>query len=134
MSLAMAKNRVFFPQEALDAWLVSGSVELHGHDLSLKEEGSRFRLSEGVRIIREVTGEPDSYGIVGKCKTMVFLTELGADILDRSMIVDNNAYDIVPGFLGIPLGSSDTQDDAQYLSSDQPTEEEQLCRFLSRNA
>ena len=125
----MAKNRVFFPQEALDAWLAVGSVELQGHDLLLKEEGCRYRLSEGVRVVKEVTGEPDSYDIVGKCKTLVFLAELGADRLERSMIVDNNAYDIVPGFLGIPMGpAGEASSGASRLS-----EEEQLAHFVSRN-
>lgn len=127
----MGRNRIFFPQEALDSWVVSGAVDLQDQDLLLKSEGRKYRLTEGARILREVTGEPDASEIVGKCKTLAFLRELGADILERSMIIENNAYDIIPGFLGTPI-LEDTQAEgarAPSLSSD----EELLAQFLAKN-
>ena len=131
--MLMGKNKVFFPQEALDAWVVTGSVELHDQDLLLKDEGRRYRLSEGARILKEVTGEPDSFDLVGKCKTLTFLQELGADILERSMIIDNNAYDIVPGFLGTPLGMP--EEPAATTSGRPPmlSDEDLLAQFLAKN-
>ena|GEM_PF-395546 len=99
----MGRNRVFFSHEALDAWIVTGAVELQDRDLVIRDEGRRYRLSEGVRVLAEVTGEADSFDIVGRCKTMGFLSELGADLLERSMIIDNHAYDVVQGFLGVPI-------------------------------
>ena len=127
----MGKNRVFFPQEALDNWVVSGAVELQGSDLLLKSENRRYRLAEGARVVDEVTGESDAFDIVGKCKTLAFLQELGADLLERSMIIDNNAYDIVPGFLGTPLGAEDepTIQARPPLLSD----EDLLAQFLAKN-
>jgi hypothetical protein len=130
----MAKNRVFFPQEALDAWIVSGAVEVKGHDLLLKSENRLYRMNEGVRILREVTGEPDAYDVVGKCKTVPYLRELGAELLENSMIIDNNAYDVVQGFLCVPLGAS-----ASETTSDKParpplaSDEQLLADFLSKN-
>lgn len=129
----MGKNKVFFPQEALDAWVVSGSVELHDQDLLLKDEGRRYRLSEGARILKEVTGEADAFDIVGKCKTLTFLQELGADILERSMIIDNNAYDIVPGFLGTPVGGPE---ETVAVAQGRPpllSDEDLLAQFLAKN-
>lgn len=123
----MAKNRVFFPQDALDSWLVAGAVELRDNELLLKSEGQRLRLTEGARVLREVTGEPDAYEVVGKCKTLVFLRELGADILERSMIIDDNAYDIVPGFLGVLMP------DATTTGRSASSEEERLARFVANN-
>lgn len=129
----MGRNRIFFPQEALDSWLVSGAVDLQDQDLLLKNEGRKYRLTEGARIVREVTGDPDNAEIVGTCKTLPFLRELGADILERSMIIENNAYDIIPGFLGTPIvAPEETQNDAvrgPTLSSD----EELLAQFLAKN-
>lgn len=128
----MGKNRVFFPQEALDTWVVTGSVELQDQDLLLKDEGRRYRLSEGARVVAEVTGETDAFDIVGKCKTLVFLQELGADILERSMIIDNNAYDIIPGFLGTPVGGAE---DAPVSEARSPllSDEDLLAQFLAKN-
>jgi hypothetical protein len=101
----MGKNRIFFPQEALHAWLVEGRVELTNDELTIKSEGRRYRLAEAARILREVTSMPDAFELVGKVKSLIFLRELGAEVLDRSMLVGENAYDIIPGFLGAPIGS-----------------------------
>ncbi len=132
MMMHMGKNRVFFPQEALDTWVVSGSVDLQDHDLLLRDEGRRYRLSEGARVVAEVTGEPDGFDIVGKCKTLVFLQELGADILERSMIIDNNAYDIVPGFLGTPVGGAEDPPDLE-VRAPLLSDEDLLAQFLAKN-
>lgn len=132
----MAKNRVFFPQEALDGWLSEGSVELSGDELNIKDEGRRFKITEAIRILREVTGTTDAYDLVSKVKSRVFLEALEAEILETSMLVGDNAYDVIPGFLGIPVGTF-----AEYIAnstrdrSGQPapaTDEELLGNFLMR--
>ena len=56
------KNRVFFPQAALDQWLGDGTVDLRGDELTIAAEGRRYRLTESVRILNEVTGGADSGG------------------------------------------------------------------------
>ena len=129
----MGKNRVFFPQEALDAWLDAGSVELCDHDLLLKDEGRSFRLSDGVRVVAEVTGEADSHDIVGRCKTLGFLAELGADLLEHSMLIDNLAYDVIPGFLGVPLGEFVEPPDTAATGNDLLSDEALLAQFLAKN-
>jgi hypothetical protein len=133
MVLLMGRNRVFFPQEALDAWVVSGSVDLQDQDLLLKSEGRKYRLTEGARVVREVTGEPDASEIVGKCKTLAFLRELGADILERSMIIENNAYDIIPGFLGTPIVAPEETPNAGVRAPTLSSDEELLAQFLAKN-
>jgi hypothetical protein len=101
----MAKNRVFFPQEALDTWLVDNRVELANDELTIKSEGRRFKITEAVRVIREVTGTPDAYDLVGRVKSKVFLNALESEILETSMLIGDNAYDVSQGFLGMPVGT-----------------------------
>jgi hypothetical protein len=101
----MGKNRVFFPQMALDLWLGEGKVDLSSDELTILAEARRYRILEAARILREVTGLPDTHELVGKVKTRGFLSELGAELLETSMILGDNAYDVVPGFLGAPIGS-----------------------------
>lgn len=96
----MPSNRVFFPQGALARWLDEGKVELQGETLTMRDEGHRYRLVEAVRITREVTGSPDVHKLVGRVKSREYLTGLGAEIVGESMIVGDNAYDVVSGFLG----------------------------------
>ncbi|MFO0660832.1 MAG: hypothetical protein U0165_13510 [Polyangiaceae bacterium] len=129
----MAKNRVFFPQEALDLWLVEEKIELGNDQLTLLSEGRKFRITEAARVLAEVTGTPDSFELVGKVKSKNYLHELGAEVLDQSMIIGDNAYDIVPGFLGTPMGSF-AEHRASYtdLSRVPTTDEELLGQFLLR--
>jgi hypothetical protein len=99
------RNRVFFPQAALDEWLADDRVDLTSDELTIKSEGRRYRIIEAVRVLREVTGSTDANELVGKVKSRAFLSELGAEVLESSMILGDNAYDVVPGFVGAPVGS-----------------------------
>ena len=131
----MAKNRVFFPQEALDLWLSEGRVDLSGEELTLKAEGRTFKITEAVRVLREVTGTPDAYDLVGRVKSRVFLDALESELLETSMLIGDNAYDVVPGFLGVPQGTfaehmarSERSPEVKLPTSD----EELLAQFLAR--
>ena len=100
----MGKNRVFFPQAALDQWISEGKVDLAGDELTIKAEARRYRILEAARVLGEVTGLPDANELVGKVKTRLYLSELGAELLEDSMVLGDNAYDVVPGFVGAPVG------------------------------
>ena len=126
------RNRVFFPQGALDQWLGDNRVDLNGEDLLLKEPGRHYRIIEAVRIVREVSGSADPHELLGRVKTRAFLTELGAEVLEGSMIFGDNAYDVVQGFVGAPIGSF-----ADYRKTAPPTaprgaknDEELLAAFV----
>ena len=101
----MGHNRVFFPQAALDQWISDGRVDLTGDELTIKPEARRYRILEAARILRECTGLGDANQLVGKVKTRRYLSELGADLLENSMVLGDNAYDVIPGFLGAPVGT-----------------------------
>jgi len=101
----MGNNRVFFPQAALDQWISDGKVDLAGDELTIKPEARRYRILEAARILREVTGLQDMNELVGKVKTRQYLSGLGADLLENSMVLGDNAYDVIPGFVGAPIGS-----------------------------
>jgi hypothetical protein len=140
----MNKNRVFFPQEALDRWLVNGEVELAQGLLTIKTEKRRYRLVEAARVMAEVSGLPDPHEVMGKVKTVGFLSELGASLLGESMVIADNAYEIVPGWLGSPIGTFAEHRAERTASTSLPaprpssaslpgTDEELLASFLVRN-
>lgn len=108
----MAHNRVFFPQGALARWLDEGKVELSGETLTMCQDGHSYRIVEAARIMREISGAPDTYQLQGRVKSRVFLLELGAEIVEESMILGDNAYDIVPGFLGTLIRSRQAKEQA----------------------
>jgi hypothetical protein len=101
----MGNNRVFFPQAALDQWISDGKVDLAGDELTIKPEARRYHILEAARIVREVTGQADMNELVGKVKTRQYLNGLGADLLENSMVLGDNAYDVIPGFVGAPVGT-----------------------------
>jgi hypothetical protein len=138
----MAKNRVFFPQEALDRWLGNGEVELAQGFLTIRTERRKYRLVEAARVLTEVSGLPDPHEVVGKVKTVAFLTELGASLLGESMVIADNAYEVVPGWLGSPVGTFAEHRAEQASSPLVPlirnashpgSDEELLATFLVRN-
>jgi len=124
-------NRVFFPQQALDGWVSQGRVEVSGRELTIRAENRRYRIVDAIRVLREVTHGQDEYDIVGQVKSVNFLVELGAELLGTSMILGESAYDVVPGFLGTPIGSFEDHRVAN-ASPEAPTQsdEELLARYL----
>ena len=99
----MAVNRIFFPQEALDAWLDQERVVLDGDLMTLSPEGWSFRLNSAVRFTSEVAGGGDAGGLVGKVKTQEQLSALGGEHCAGTVIIGDDAYEVVEGFVGEPL-------------------------------
>src|SRR5688572_12131499 len=96
------QNRVFFPQSAVDLWGIDGKIDLVADELILLADGRRYKVEEGVRVLLEVTGANDQQKLVGKVKTNRALQELSAELLEGSMIIGDNAYDVAPGWIGTP--------------------------------
>lgn len=101
----MGYNRVFFPQAALDEWIAEDRVDFNGRELVIKAEGRRYDITEGVRVLGEVTGSSDRYNLVGKVKERMSLEAAGGELFETSLILGENAYEVVPGWLGLPIGS-----------------------------
>lgn len=99
----MGVNRVFLPQEALDVWLTEERVEVEHETMTLKPEGQRFRLKTALRFMTEVAGGGDALELVGKVKDLGQVEELGGEHYADSVVLDDNAYEVVEGFVGEPL-------------------------------
>ena len=121
----MGKTRMFFPQTLVDRWVTTGEAALSGSELHVRREGTRYRLIEAVRVLREVTGTPDRFDVSGKVKTVGFVTELGAEVLGDSMVIGDNAFETVIGWLGTPLP-------ADRRAPAPGSDEELLARFLRK--
>jgi hypothetical protein len=111
------QNRVFFPQSAIDQWGMDGKIDLTGPELIVVADARRYKIVEAVRVMAEVTGANDPHKIVGKVKPNAAFEEVGAEILGDSMIIGDNAYDVVPGWMGEP-----TRPWAEHLDSPERSE------------
>jgi hypothetical protein len=93
----MPLSRVFVPQEALESWLSAGRVNMVGETLFV--DGHPFSLVGAVHIVAEVAGGPDEHKLLGRVKTMEQLSELGGEHVSASVVLGDNAYEVVEGFL-----------------------------------
>jgi hypothetical protein len=96
----MGVNRFFFPQEALDAWLDQGRVALESDTMTLNPEGQRFKLQGAMRFLDEIAGGGDAKNLVGKVKTKEQLAVLGGEQVADSVILGDDAYQVIEGFVG----------------------------------
>ena len=119
------RNRLFFPQACLDQWGIEGKIELTPTELVILAEGRRYEITEVVRVVVEVTGAADPHGIVGKVKSKAELEEMGAEIFESSMLIGDNAYDVVPGWAGTPVAATEN------LGAERKSDEDMLARFAS---
>jgi hypothetical protein len=146
------QNRVFFPQTALDQWIVDGAVDLQGGALTLRldaGEGRTYEVAEAVRVLREVSGAGDASQLVGKVKQRTWLEQQGAEIVETSMLLGEAAYDVDPGWMGVPVGAFSDRAAESSGGGGSPkkgkggkkatkhgppkTDEELLARFLAKN-
>jgi hypothetical protein len=131
------ENRVFFPQTALDQWIVDGAVLLDDGVLSMVDEGRRYGLVEAVRVVREVSGGGDGHDLVGRVKSRAYLEQLGAELVESSMLLGDAAYDVEPGWVGLPVGTFSEHvrigSAAAVGQVDAESEEALLARFLSKH-
>ena len=96
------------------------------------------RLTEAVRIVNEVTGTADANDLLGRVKSKTFLAERKAELLESSLLLGENAYDVVTGWLGEPIGtfeehlaSQASQGKLSLLRREGPaTDEDLLATYL----
>jgi hypothetical protein len=131
----MQPNRIFFPQTVLDTWIADERVELTGDELLLKEEGRRYKIAEAVRVVTDVAGGGDAHQLLGKVKTRSQLEPLSAELLETSMVLGDDAYDVVPGFVGEPIGAFEADQKPQPAKGapSVTNDEELLASFLLKS-
>lgn len=91
---------VFFPQALLDHCVVEGLAEIRPGELILVPFERKYIVDESIRVVEELTGAADPHGFIGKVKAKKELEAIGAEIVEDSMLIGENAYSIVAGFAG----------------------------------
>jgi hypothetical protein len=139
------ENRIFFPQAALDQWMVDGTIDLKGTELTILALGRQYQLTEAVRVLKDVTESGDPRQLVGRVKARVDLESLGAELVETSMLIGDAAYDVEPGWIGVPTDAFAAYAASKAQRRGKPagtgkgvaepkTEEELLAGFVSGRA
>jgi hypothetical protein len=132
MSAGMSANRVFFPQAMLDAWISDERVDVTYDVLVLKDESRQYKIVEALHVVKDVAGGGDTHKLLGRVKTREQLTKMGAEVLETSLIVGDDAYDVVPGFVGEPMGAFTERPPSQGAAAVQ-NDEDLLAQFLVKS-
>jgi len=75
----------------------------------VSDGGYRYSVHEAVRIVLEETEGDDPEHLCGKVMSRSELCdERGAEILGESLLIEDMAYVVVPGFVGKPVGNADS--------------------------
>lgn len=93
----MVPARLFVPQEVLEGWLSAGRVHMVGETLFV--EGHPFELESALHFVTEVAGGGDEQKLVGRVKSAAQIDELGGEHVSASVVLGDNAYEVVEGFL-----------------------------------
>jgi len=104
MEARLAQNAMFVSQETVDKWITEGRVSVGGEMMTLMPEGRRFALTSAVHFVAEVADGGDEQQLVGKVKALEVVAEIGGEHYADSVILDDNAYEVVEGFLGVNAG------------------------------
>lgn len=130
----MKVTRVFLPQNAVDGWLSQRRIDIEGDVLTLVKENTRFTIKSAVHFIEELTGGEDRAGLVGKVKDLQELADIGAELCADSVVLGDNAYQVVEGFVGEALpDTSAASSQIPYRKSTVP-ELDLLTRFFLRRS
>lgn len=137
----MGANRFFWPQSILDQWIDEEKISLKDDVMTILSQSRAFRVKQAVFFERDVGGGQDSHSFVGRVKELETLLKMGAEHYMDSVIIDDSAYQVVPGFTGEPLMQDEERphDLSGALTSQiadgesEENDKELLARFLLEN-
>jgi len=98
----MTAHRLFVSQDVLDRWMVEEQISVEGDVMTL-DGNQRFRLLTAVCFTEELTGEGDPNELIGRVKDVETLAGMGGELVSDSVILGDNAYTVIEGFLGEPV-------------------------------
>ena len=92
--------RVFLPQSTLETWALDDRADLRDDRLVVAGDARKegYALTPAVHFLQLVSGTDDRR-LVARVKTSAQLAELGAEHLHDSVLVGEDAYEVVPGYV-----------------------------------
>jgi len=97
-------GKLFISQSAIDAWVSTERVDLQGEVVTLRNGGGQLRL-RAASLFMKVSGDgEDKRLLIGRVKDEEAISALGAEAYMTSVLFDDIAYDVEPGFVALPVG------------------------------
>jgi len=93
---------LFVSQAMIDSWADQGRIDFVGNVMTLLSGEGRDRsyaLEPAVRFLALLGADTDPHRLLKKVKSIAQLRELGADVIDASVVLGDVAYEVEPGYL-----------------------------------
>lgn len=113
----MNPKKLFFSQTILDELITQGKIKLDKNILTLLSAGNpSFVLEPAYRIVKTADNGPDPHGLTGQIRYEKELKAATAEIYLDSLIYQNTAYQVEPGFIGEKEDFLDRLSDTELLA------------------
>jgi hypothetical protein len=137
----MAVSRLFWPQELLDQWIVDEKISIDGKELTIQKEQRTYQVAQAVQFVKDVGDGEDSHKLIGRVKELKILQDMGAEHYMDSVIIEDSAYEVIPGFVGElhsvedgkAAGEADTAATSGGDGEDEKNDKDLLAKFLIEN-
>ena len=93
---------LFVSQAMIDSWADQGRIDFVGNVMTLlsgEGRGRSYALDPAVRFLALLGAETDPHQFLKKVKSVAQLRELGAEVIDASVVHGDVAYEVEPGYL-----------------------------------
>jgi hypothetical protein len=101
--------KIFISQSAIDGWVSSDQAEIAGSSLSFKGRPGALELVPASLFRHISAGKTDPHTLVGKVLDEEAILALGGETYMSSVLLGETAYDVEPGFMGVPSATTDVR-------------------------
>jgi hypothetical protein len=90
--------KLFLPESVLEGWLAEEKADLKDGQLVVPAENVSAPAQPAVHFVKLITGKDDQR-LLSKVKTKAQLDALGAEAMADSVVLGEEAYEVVPGYV-----------------------------------
>ncbi len=109
--------KLFLPQSTLEEWAAEGRADLKDGRLFIGSEQGVCRVAPAVHFLRLVSGS-DSKKLLATVKTPLQLEQMGAEQMLDSVILGEDAYDVVQGYVAEVAFAPDAEREKESPDAD----------------
>ncbi|MGC8928020.1 MAG: hypothetical protein ACP5QK_08865 [Myxococcota bacterium] len=114
------KRIIFISQEQMEKFVSDGVADITNRDIVLRLEKTYVgNFEEAYYFLRNVINPLDARNMVGRVLTKEEVQNLKADIMQNSIIIGDDAYDVEEGFIVFEQGLDTKQTEPEKRSKTQ---------------
>ncbi len=111
---------IFISQEQLEKFVSDGVADISDRDIVLRLEKTYIgNFEEAYYFLRNVVNPNDSRDMTGRVLTKEEIRNLNADIMQNSVIIGDDAYDVEEGFIVFEQGANYVKTEPEKRSKTQ---------------